>query len=1015
MAGSQIVTTVLVGLPLLLVCTLLLKEVIVLRKWRRSIGKQVLGTSLAEDWGVLTPEQDPLEAENGTGKADKRETREGVALGQEELSLAPTLPTMQTSTNPSKINQLLEILITEICTGLSIPDFFGRADLPSFFIIYAHNNDKFGKADDRTVHSIIKYFKEIGSRTRSDRRPVLASEPGNSAARHNILANQLCLLPKHVAVNHVDKVILCHSEVLHNYCIDPVAKEYVEEIKKVGRREMAKYELGGPSPKSPNPEHIRRIQDAIRTVITEHRKTEHFHHVMTEVGLVALRVSHDNDPLAIIPVDLHSTDTILNDFSFLDPLQHYETLGPPMAVQFDDSERTHRLFFKLIKRLYHEVPIFVDFLEEAYNNGVKNFHSTSKLTITEFTERLRTEIYQELVSSRKVRDKDRAWPRHLEPEGGEQIYDTPLTAWKTVGPVMIPPPQIPSDLLVPPTGQQRDLIKTLHFDGMGTRVEHIPDPYAGTVDWLFDHPLYLRWRDQDGGMLGIRGGPGSGKSTALKAILALDQVNEGQTHLQLSYFFHGRGTTLQKTRLGMYQTLLFQLLNKIPSAGEDFWPWAESMLKGGPSVLWFTGIVRELFIGALLLAGRSVRIRIFIDALDEAVSKDTSPEGADEEARAVIADLRRINRIKRGVSKGLSICFACRYYPVIVVDNGLEIKLEEHNTKSIGLYITTALTGDPVSQDYVGREEFNYLVKAIKERSSGFFLWTHLVVQSVREGMAHGDSFHTLMQRIEAVPLDLEHLYTSMFAKLTLEYPKQKSIMLALIQWIRFARRPMTLGELRYAMGSDESLMSSWGKRIIPGRPQPLVDDDISMLRMVEKFTCGLTKVVENTARNGHETAVVHIIHQTVFEYLSRPDTLSELVDFDTPEGGNWVGRSNDRLGRACHRLLRCIDAERDRPSQKKLEDLPFYDYAIEFWFVHAAVASINGVSQGYIMEALGPSAGRKGELLLIRWATSYGRERLRSRSLGPLPPLSEIAEAFNIREVLDASFLLTPPPDKGA
>ncbi|KAF2239102.1 hypothetical protein EV356DRAFT_163369 [Viridothelium virens] len=547
---------------------------------------------------------------------------------------------------------------------------------------------------------------------------------------------------------------------------------------------------------------------------------------------------------------------------------------------------------------------------------------------------------------------------------------------------------------------------------MERRIEHIPAPYPGTVDWLFNDPSYLKWRDQDGGMLGIRGGPGFGKSTALKAILLFDRKNEGQTHLQLYYFFFGRGTTLENTRLGMYRTLLFQLLNRIPSAGEDFWPWAESMLKGGSSVPWSTGIVRELFIRALLLAGRSVRIRIFIDALDEAVNEEvTSAEEADEEARAVIADLRRINRVKRGVSKGLSICFACRYYPAIVVDNGLEIKLEEHNAESIGLYITTALTDHPMSGDYLGREEFDYLVEAIKERSSGFFLWAHLVVQSVRDAMANGDSFQNLMQRIETVPLDLERLYASVFAKLTFEYPEHKPIILALLQWIRFARRPMTLEELRYAMGSDESLTRFWGKQIVPGRPQPIVEDDISMLRIVEKFTGGLTKMVETTAMNGNAKAVVQVIHHTVFEYLSRLDTLPGLVDFDTHKRGNWVGRSNDRLGHACHNLF--THAERNKLSPKELGGLPFYDYAIEFWFVHAAEASANGVSQGYIMATLGPSAGRVGERLLLRWATAYGRKRLRSRSLGPLPSLVEIAKAFNIREVVDASSLPTPPPDR--
>jgi hypothetical protein len=68
-----------------------------------------------------------------------------------------------------------------------------------------------------------------------------------------------------------------------------------------------------------------------------------------------------------------------------------------------------------------------------------------------------------------------------------------------------------------------------------------------------------------------------------------------------------------------------------------------------------------------------------------------------------------------------------------------------------------------------------------------------------------------------------------------------------LIQWIRFSRRPMTLEELRYALGSDYTLMGP--EETLPGIPRPIVEDDPSMLRLVEKYTRGLTKIVEKYTR----------------------------------------------------------------------------------------------------------------------------------------------------------------------
>lgn len=53
-----------------------------------------------------------------------------------------------------------------------------------------------------------------------------------------------------------------------------------------------------------------------------------------------------------------------------------------------------------------------------------------------------------------------------------------------------------------------------------------------------------------------------------KSIGNATTCSDGKKHITLSFFFHGRGSPLQKTILGFYRTVLFQLLDEL-STFED--------------------------------------------------------------------------------------------------------------------------------------------------------------------------------------------------------------------------------------------------------------------------------------------------------------------------------------------------------------------------------------------------------------------------------------------------------------
>lgn len=80
----------------------------------------------------------------------------------------------------------------------------------------------------------------------------------------------------------------------------------------------------------------------------------------------------------------------------------------------------------------------------------------------------------------------------------------------------------------------------------------------GTCRWISRHHVYTRWASCDRALLWIKGKPGSGKSTLLRYILNDVAATRGigNDALILPFFFHGRGTEMQRTPLGLFRPLL---------------------------------------------------------------------------------------------------------------------------------------------------------------------------------------------------------------------------------------------------------------------------------------------------------------------------------------------------------------------------------------------------------------------------------------------------------------------------
>ena len=330
------------------------------------------------------------------------------------------------------------------------------------------------------------------------------------------------------------------------------------------------------------------------------------------------------------------------------------------------------------------------------------------------------------------------------------------------------------------TSEQQDCLQSLYFSEMNERRNGIEDPANGTGEWLLKNPTYLKWFDQQHGMLWIKGKPGAGKSTLIKhAFWGAEQIRGGGAVLA-SFFFHGRGASIQKSITGLFRSLLHQLLQQLPELLTEFSclhkKRAEREGQCGVKWEWHEKELQNFFKARVTEAARTRTIRLYIDALDEA-GEDTATE--------LVGYFQQF-------SSSLAVCFSCRHYPLLTLENGLEVCVEDGNGRDIDTYIGISLDARilPVEIAHPIRED-------IATKSSGSFQWVVLVIRLILRLYKNGNSLAVLRSKIKQLPSELSGLYRELLGSVDEE---DLSESLLLMQWVLLSLRPLKLSELRFAL-----------------------------------------------------------------------------------------------------------------------------------------------------------------------------------------------------------------------
>ncbi len=307
-----------------------------------------------------------------------------------------TPPVVSSIQDSALLDRLFEKAISMLAS-LRIPN------KPSLFLVYAHDNPTYGRAEADTARYLIEKSSQICVNLYSDQTPL--GQPYSEFSRkqkhdgriEDIVTSQLCLLPTQLIedVTPVDKVVVCCSEVLGNYLKWPDYQEFYEALQAAYAIDQATYRTNS----------IQARASAIRDVVeTFSQKPANFHHVLTEMAFLQIREAHLKDQHGIISVPLtpQSHASCLEKFIQNTAVRIGDI--PRIEVQVEAGQQVypnqsrHKVLFKLIERLLvgnDEAKTLLDKFWLGYDNLVARLkEATSTLGALEF-DKLVEDIFQD--------------------------------------------------------------------------------------------------------------------------------------------------------------------------------------------------------------------------------------------------------------------------------------------------------------------------------------------------------------------------------------------------------------------------------------------------------------------------------------------------------------------------------------------------------------------------------------------------------------------------------------------
>ncbi|KAG0648144.1 hypothetical protein D0Z07_6009 [Hyphodiscus hymeniophilus] len=320
---------------------------------------------------------------------------------------------------------------------------------------------------------------------------------------------------------------------------------------------------------------------------------------------------------------------------------------------------------------------------------------------------------------------------------------------------------------------QRGIIESLRFPAMTNRYEDVDEAYPSTFEWAFEDSTeehlpwdnFSDWLRTGRDVYWAAGKAGSGKSTLMKHIVDsprtknyLDRWAKDKLCIA-SFFFWNSGTREQKSQLGLFRALLYQVLSRYPELVPVILPdvWATSYSRAVRDDWDERDLVEGTWPSQQLTAALKgldtqkivpVQVCLVVDGLDEF-------DGDHEQLGQLFKDITSSGQVK--------VCLSSRPW---VVFEGLfkdcpKLRLQNLTHNDITSYVTGKVGRNTAFQSLAKLypEEAPAFIHEIVNKADGVFLWVRLVVQSLLGGIRNMDEMSDLWTRLRGFPQELEPLY----------------------------------------------------------------------------------------------------------------------------------------------------------------------------------------------------------------------------------------------------------------
>lgn len=417
-----------------------------------------------------------------------------------------------------------------------------------------------------------------------------------------------------------------------------------------------------------------------------------------------------------------------------------------------------------------------------------------------------------------------------------------------------------------------DILKSLWLEVLDRRLTDISAQYQSTFEWMFsdDSLEFVPWLHKGNGAYWVEGKPGAGKSTLMKYVFKdkrtkefLELWSQSGTLVQASFFFHHRGSTVQKSFEGLLQSILHQILKEVPKLCRNI-PLSFLLVQDKRQISWSLSSLRQAFLSIQRQQETKLDLCLFIDALDE----------FDGHLELISEFMKSLIDQERGSAVRCKICFSSR--PRQIIQNSFgqypNFRIHEHTEGDIRTYTEGRLTESPdlfklLKSTGKALEQAASFSDKILRKAEGVFLWVRLALDDIVKVLSQqqSSSINDFESVLQQVPPELDEFYKLIIERIPQDFRWEAYITLEILLRDEAELALEDIHHITTCLGY-QTTRECYAQRKRLGDKAGLS----IFLRKLKDECGGLIEIDEEERR-------IQLMHETVRTFVNRP-TFKQLM-----------------------------------------------------------------------------------------------------------------------------------------